>query len=113
MASQYIHLPLNDPVEFISASYWISQEAKLPYKDEEVLCIVRETSCVSCCDGSCSPGFISLLIPGIIRNYKYKKGEDGLFVSEVDPIEDEGVMEEVRKIALEKYPMTQVEFFCP
>ena len=113
MASQYIHLPLGEPVEFLSASYWVSQEDKIPYKDEEVLCIVRETSPISCCDGGCSPGFTSILIPGFIKKFKYARGEDGLFVSEVEPVENGNVMEEIRKIVLKKYQSSQVEFFCP
>ena len=113
MTSQYIHLPLGEPVEFLSASYWISQEDKIPYKNKEVLGIIRETSPISCCDGGCSPGIRSVLIPGFIKKFKYIRGKDGLFVSEVEPVEDENVMEEIRKIVLEKYPSSQIEFFCP
>lgn len=113
MANQYTHLPLNEPVEFVCASYWISGEDRIPYKDKEVLCIVRDTSGINCCGGSCSTGFRSLLLPGFIKNFKYKTREDGLFVSEVECIEDKGEMKEIRQIVLEKYPSSQVEFFCP
>ena len=49
----------------------------------------------------------------LIKKFRYTIGDDGLFVSEVEPVEDENVMEEIRKIVLEKYPSSQVEFFCP
>jgi len=112
MTKQYTHLPLHELIESLSTSYWISQEDKLPYKDEEVLSIVRETSTMlSCCAGSYSPGFRSILIPGFIKKFKYTMAEDGLFISEVEPIEEERVKEEVRKIVLEKYPSSQVEFY--
>lgn len=113
MASQYTHLPLGECVEFLSASYWISQEDKVPYKGKEVLCIVRETSPISCCDGCRSPGFMSILIPGFVTRFKYKKRKDGLFVSEVEPIEDEKVIEKIRRVVQEKYKLQQVEFLCP
>jgi len=114
MTQQYTHLPLGELIEFLSASYWISQEDRIPYKDEEVLGIVRETSSiVSCCAGGYSPGFRSILIPGFIRKFKYTKGEDGLFVSEVEPVESASAKEEIRKIVQEKYPSSQIEFFCP
>lgn len=113
MISEYVHLPLEEPVDFISASYWVSGEEVIPFKDEEFLGIVRETGCVTCCDGSCSTGFRSVLVPGFVKKLKYRTNTDGLFVSEVEPIEDEDVMDEIKKIVLEKYPLTQVEFFCP
>lgn len=113
MTSTYTHLPLNEPVEFISASYWISDEDKIPYKGREILCIVRETSPINCCDGCCSQGLKSVLIPGLIVRYKYQKREDGLFVSEVDPIEDYTAKEEIKKIVKENYNLSQIEFFCP
>lgn len=109
----YTHLPLNEPIEFVSASYWIAQEDKIPYKDKEVLCIVRETSPITCCGGGCSCGFMSILIPGFIKRFKYKKGDDGLFISDIEPVEDENVMEEIKQIVQEKYNFPQVEFFCP
>ena len=109
MTKQYTHLPLRELREFSSASYWISQEDKIPYKDEEVLSIVRETSTeLGCCAGGYTPGFRSILIPGFIKKFKYTMADDGLFVSEVEPIEDERVKEEIRKIVLEKYPSSQV-----
>lgn len=111
MTQQYTHMPLGEIIEFLSASYWISQEDKIPYKDEEVLSIVRETSSMVNCCGGYSPGFRSILIPGFIRKFKYARGEDGLFVSEVEPVEGESMKEEIRKIVLEKYPFSQVEFF--
>ncbi len=112
MIRQYAHLPLDEPVEYTSASYWVSKEEVVPYKDREVLCITRETSPITCCAG-CSPGFSSILIPGFIEKLKYKRREDGLFVSDVEPIEDEDMMEDVRKIIRERYDSIQVEFFCP
>jgi len=112
MARQYTHLPLNEPIEFVSASYWISEEDKLPYKDKEVLLIIRETSPISCCGGG-SCGFMSILIPGFVNRFKYARGENGQFISEVEPIEDEDVMQEIKKIIQKKYNSPQVEFFCP
>jgi len=110
MSSQYAHLPIGEPVEFISSSYWISQEDKIDYHGREILCIVRETSCITCCDGSYCSGFVSILVPGFIKKYKYKIREDGLSVSEVESIQDEKLIKEIRKIVLEKYPLAQVEF---
>ena len=112
MIRQYAHLPLDEPIEYPSASYWVSKEEAIPYKGREVLCIFRETSAIICCAG-CSPGFSSILIPGFIEKLKYKRREDGLFVSDVEPIEDEDMMEDVRKIVRERYNSIQVEFFCP
>jgi len=114
MINQYTHLPIGEPVEFLSASYWVVEEDKILYKGEEVLIIVRETSSIiSCCGGGCSPGFTSVLIPGFIKKFKYTKGADGLSISDVEPIEDEETMEAIKKIVLGKYPSSQVEFFCP
>jgi hypothetical protein len=113
MIREYAHLPLNQPVESPAASYWVSQEVSIPYNGNEALCIVRETSpIVSCCAGS-SCGFRSVLVPGFIKRLRYKTREDGLVVSDIEPIEDEKVMEELRRVIQEKYNSIQVEFFCP
>ncbi len=113
MIKEYVHLPVEEPVEFLSSSYWVTGEEKIPYEDKELLAIIRETSCMSCCDGACYAPFKSILLPGFIKKYKYRKRDDGLYISEVEPIEDEALMEKIRKIVLIKYPSTQVEFFCP
>ena len=113
MIREYAHLPLNEPIELPAASYWVTQEASLPYKDDEALCIVRETSpMLSLCAGS-APGFRSALVPGFIKRLRYKTREDGLVVSDIEPIEDEKVMKELKRVIQEKYSLIQVEFFCP
>ena len=113
MIREYAHLPLNEPIELPAASYWIAEEISIPYKGNEALCIVRETSpMISCCAGS-SPGFRSVLVPGFIKRLRYKTREDGLVVSDIEPIEDEKAMEELKRVIQQKYNLIQVEFFCP
>jgi len=111
---EFAHLPLQEEIEFMAGSYWISEEAKISYKGREILCLVRDAGpFVTCGTGGCGvqfPGFRSVLVPGFVIKHRYEKNRNGLEISEVEPIKDEDTKKYLREIAHQKYGTLQIEF---
>jgi len=111
---EFAHLPLQEEIEFLSGSYWIAEEDKIPYKGSEVLYLVRDAGpFISCGTGGCGiqfPGFRSVLVPGFVIRHRYEKNKDGLEISEVEPIKDADTKKDLREIAHQKYGTLQIEF---
>jgi hypothetical protein len=63
-----------------------------------------DTSC--CGPGGCTYA----LVPGYLKEWKYKTGRDDLFVSRVEPIRDADVQSEIRRLILKKESVQQVNF---
>ena len=104
----FIHPVLDKAVRTISGHYILSQEKRLSYNGRQVLyligCAVVDASC--CGPGGCTYA----LVPGYIKEWKYKAGRDDLFVSRVEPIRDADVQSEIRRLIMKKEPVQQVNF---
>ena len=104
----FIHPVLNKAVRAISGHYIFSQENRLLYNGRQVLyfigCAVVDSSC--CGPGGCTYA----LVPGYIKEWKYKTGRDDLFVSRVEPIRDADVQSEIRRLISKKDSVQQVNF---
>ena len=104
----FIHPVLNQAVRSISGHYILSQEKRLSYGGREVLyligCAVVDASC--CGPGGCSYA----LVPGYVKDWKYKTGSGDLSVSRVEPIRDAGVQSGIRRVIMKKESVQQVDF---
>jgi hypothetical protein len=104
----FIHPVLNKAVRTISGHYILSQEKRLSYNGRQVLyligCAVVDASC--CGPGGCTYA----MVPGYIKEWKYKTGRDDLLVSRVEPIRDADVQSEIRRLILKKESVQQVNF---
>ena len=104
----FIHPVLNKSVRTISGRYILGREDRLVYRGREVLyligCAVVDASC--CGQGGCAYA----LVPGYIRQWKYRWTPDHRPVTQVEPIGDEDVQKALRHLIKEKEPVQQVEF---
>ena len=104
----FIHPVLNTEIRTISGQYVLSRERRLTFNDQRVLyyigCATVDSSC--CGAGGCSYA----LVPGYIREWKYKKSRDDLSISRVEPIRDAGIQSEIRQLILKKDPVQQDNF---
>jgi hypothetical protein len=104
----FIHPVLNKAVRTISGHYILSQEKRLAYNGREVLyligCAVVDTSC--CGPGGCSYA----LVPGYIKEWKYRLTPDNLSVTQVSPVRNKDVQKALRRLIMEKEPVLQVDF---
>jgi hypothetical protein len=104
----YIHPVLNQEIRTISGHYILSRENRLPFNDRQVLyfigCALVDSSC--CGTGGCAYA----LVPGYIRQWKYKLNAGNLSVTQVEPIRDKTDRQALRLLIKEKEGVQQVNF---
>ncbi len=104
----FIHPVLNKAVRSISGRYILSQEKRLSYNGREVLyfigCAVVDASC--CGPGGCSYA----LVPGYVKQWKYRLTPENLPVTQVEPIWNKDVQKALQRLIKKKDPVQQVDF---
>lgn len=94
--SEYTHLMLNEDIRAIGGYYTPAKEERLKYKGREVLYIVGQANLdSSCCGSGC---WCYTNVPGYAVNWKFKINENGLPVSEIEPVTDKKEQEEIKKL---------------
>jgi hypothetical protein len=107
--SQYVHMELNRDVPAPSGYYVPRKEARLAYDGRDVLYTINEAVIESSCCGASD--FASALVPGFIVKWRAGTNNNGLSVSEVEPISDEKIRDDIRRIIREVEHVTRVEFW--
>lgn len=108
---EYIHQILNDDeqVKTISGYYTIDREMRLEYKNRELLCVlgigIIDSSC--CGVGGCR----FALIPGYILKWKNAKNEDGMDITEVEPVSDDQSKQDIKQLLEKEEIITQINFW--
>jgi len=104
----FIHPVLNKAVRSISGHYILSQEKRLSYNGREVLyfigCAVVDASC--CGPGGCCYA----LVPGYVKQWKYRLTPNNLPVTRVEPIWNKDVQKALQRLIKKKEPVQQVDF---
>ena len=107
--SKYAHLELNRDVPAPSGYYTPQKEVRLNCNGREVLYTVSHAVIESSCCGASD--FCSALVPGYVTGWRVGKNQDGIPVSEVEPITDEDTRDTVRKIIKENEHVSRTEFW--
>jgi len=107
---EYIHQILNDEqVKTISGYYTIDREMRLEYKGKELLCVlgigIIDSSC--CGVGGCR----FALVPGYILKWKTAKNEDGMDITEVEPVSDDQSKQDIKQLLEKEEIITQINFW--
>ena len=105
---EYTHLKVNEDVFCIAGYYTPAKEARLKYKDREVLYVVGQAVMSSCCGTGC---WEYALVPGYVVSWQSRTNEAGLPVSEVEPISDKTEQADISRILKEIESVSQVEFW--
>ena len=104
----FIHPILGQEITAIGGHYVFNKEGRLTFDSRQVLYLVGyavvDTSC--CGVGGCAYA----LVPGIVKGWKYKKDDDGLSVSQIEPIIDADQQQEIRRLIQKKEIVQQVTF---
>ena len=104
----FVHPELGAEVTAIGGHYVFNREIRLPFTGRQILYLVGyavvDTSC--CGVGGC--GYVR--VPGFIRQWRYKKNAQDEAVSQVEPLLDPNVQDEVRKLIQQKEMVDQVIF---
>lgn len=108
MVKAYVHHALNQEVNAISGRYVLVREARLPFRGREVLYLTGHAAFDTTCCGV--GGCAYALVPGFIASWQSERKRDGLPVSQVEPIRDEAVQEEIRRLIEQKETVHQIRF---
>lgn len=107
--TRYTHLELNRDIEAPAGYYTPRKEVRLEYSGREVLYILSQAVVDSSCCGTTD--FNNALVPGYIVRWQAETNEDGLPVSEVEPVTDKQARARIRKIIQETEHVSQTEFW--
>ena len=108
MLEEYAHFPLNEEIEYSTGCVWKSEEETMTYGDEEVLYFVGNSSAMGGCCTGYYPPHKYIMIPGYLRNWQCKTNDQGLPISEIEPIRDEKIRNELVQLFRGKYNINEV-----
>jgi len=109
MTKEYVHAELGQEVRSITGYYILEKEVKLKYKSKEVLYVFGAAVVDNSCCGAGGCGYA--LVPGYLVKWKTKKNKDGLPISEVEPIRDDEVRQEIAAMIKKKEAINDVNFW--
>ena len=109
MAREYVHQDLGKEVYSISGYYVPLHETRWSYKGKEILYVTGAFQV----DNSCCVrgGSTYAIVPGYILSWESKKSEDGVRVSEVEPITDQKSRQEIATFLRDKECAGSIEFW--
>ncbi len=107
-STSYRHFELGkDIATGIAGVYTPEKEVRLPYHGREVLYVVGEAMLSASCCGVGNWVYVS--VPGYIVRW-HSANEDGVPVSEVEPISDPEAREELVKIIEQRESTDRIQF---
>ena len=104
----FTHQTLNQEVTAIGGHYTLVKEGTFKFRGRDILYLIGVASFDTSCCGQ--GGSFYALVPGFILAWKARESEDGLAVSEVDPVRDEAMQMEIRKHLVDTEKVHQVQF---
>ncbi len=107
-STSYRHTNLGeDIVTGIAGTYTPEKEVRLPYNGREVLYVVGEAILASSC---CGVGnWVYVAVPGYILKW-HSSNDDGVAVSDVEPVGDAAEREDIRKIIERAESTDRIQF---
>lgn len=106
---EYTHTQIGEEVESISGHYMPEKELLLDLNGKQVLCIIGVAVWDRACCGS--GGLRYALVPGYIVSHKTDANEDGMPLSQVEPIENKNDQKQIKLLISRKDWVQQVNFW--
>jgi hypothetical protein len=104
----YVHQPLDHEITAIGGHYILTEEVRVPFDDREVLYLkgyaVMDTSCCGL------KGCAFVHVKGFVVDWKVGANPQGLEMTRVEAITDEGMRKRIRKLLQSKEVFHQVQF---
>ena len=107
MSQEYVHR-LGDEIRSISGGYTLQKEGFLELGGREVLYAVGYGVMDSTCCGV--GGCRYALVPGYVKAHKVRQNPEGLWVSDVEPVEDAGARDDITRAIQRREEVQQVQF---
>jgi hypothetical protein len=105
----YTHAALDEEVSSISGWYALQKEERMELSGREILYLVGQ----AVVDGSCCGygGCRYAVVPGFVAAWKSGTDSEGFSTSVVEPIKDQTVRDEIRRLIEGKEGVSQVQFW--
>ena len=107
-AIDFVHPELGREITAIGGHYVFVKEIRLQHRDREILYFVGYAVLDSSCCGV--GGCAYALAAGFIRQWKYKRDRNDATISQVEPIRDEMIQKELRRLIQKREALCQVSF---
>lgn len=105
---EFVHPRLEEEITSISGHYVLAHEKVLRYGGKDVLCFLGYAVCdTSCCGSS---GWAYALVAGFVLGFKVRKNQEGCWISEVEPVSDEGTRKAIAGMIGRQAGIRQVVF---
>lgn len=105
---EYLHQAPGTEVRFIAGHYTIVEERRIAHRGRDILAVVGIAAVASTCCGTQGCRFIN--IPGYVVAWKHALADNGLPMSEVEPVESEKEQAEIRRLLEGEFPHSQILF---
>ncbi len=109
LKEQYVHLPLNEDIQFLAGYYTPMKEQRLQHGDREVLYVVGSACVEAGCCGNRSG--LYAIVPGYISSWQSTVNERGLPVTEVEPVIDDSARREISRVIKDAECIWNVDFW--
>ncbi|HET92011.1 MAG TPA: hypothetical protein ENN99_14920 [Chloroflexi bacterium] len=107
-AREYVHQELGREMTAIGGHYAWVKEGRVSVRGREVLYVVGYGLLDATCCGF--GGLAYALVPGYLLEWRCRTNEEGGVISLVEPIQDEGIQKEVRRLIQKREGVQQVDF---
>lgn len=104
----FSHPELNRRVTAIGGSYELIREVRLPLDGEDLLYLIGAAVFDTTCCGA--GGSAYALVPGFVRQWKYRVDGNGRPVSQILPVAGDRPRERVKAVIFKKERLYQVDF---
>ena len=105
---EYVHRDLHQQITAIGGHYVLVKEARLPFQGGEILYLVGHAAFDTSC---CGPGGCAYaLVPGIVRSWQSGRTDEGLPISQVEPVREPDTQNEIRSLIERMETVQQVVF---
>ena len=105
---EYVHQGLNQQITAIGGHYVLAKEVRLPFHGREILYLVGHAAFDTSC---CGPGGCAYaLVPGFVASWHCSQTEDGLAISQLEPVSHTDAQNEIRRLIERLETVQQVIF---
>jgi len=110
MIRDYVHLASQRQEIGWEIRSYSASESTLEYNGRQVLLVEVEAGGCTFCDGSYAQNLMGVNIEGYVTRWQYRENEEGLPVSEIEPVSDPAEQKGIAALLKPRYDRSQINF---
>jgi hypothetical protein len=100
--AEHVHQRMGEEIRSIAGYYQVLEEVVVEYEGRDLFYLLEAAVVDTSCCGRGGMAFIT--VPGFVKKWKYRVNEEGLFVSEVERVEDEEERKRITRLLRSRHP---------